>query len=421
MRRLLLSEDVPLRTTRMLGDYAEDAPLGRVYGDLTASRFKLLRLADDRFFCADHPMEMTGLYVGKEATKGYQQALESDSLGNTWTEVRTAAPVPVGVEVSGVGRGFRDPTTGLLLQNPADIVADLMRICGRAEDWSALRAETSRAGIVVARHVGTVQSLRAQVDEILQSVAVIWTPGMARMYPTSAEPVPIFDLEPGEVSDFEVTATAADTADILRIAYDVCDATGMAQASIELTASPARYGGLVKEVTYAWLRTPVNAEAVGRAVLSRLAGERYAVKCNSTRKMLRAGMWVRPLAHPEWPLDGDPVSMVLGAEIDQSTNSVRLTGETVLSVPTITVTAHSIALPDTSSGFLEVAERNGVATFTVFDQDRKALTGARISLDGGQPKTTDGRGQVAFAYTPGEHELALEAPGKVSQVLTVTL
>ena len=40
---LLLSELLPLRTTRELGDYSVDAPLPHRLGDFRKARFKLLR------------------------------------------------------------------------------------------------------------------------------------------------------------------------------------------------------------------------------------------------------------------------------------------------------------------------------------------------------------------------------------------
>ena len=44
---LLLSELLPLRTTRMLGDYAVDAVLAQRFGDLTRARFPLVQLTPD--------------------------------------------------------------------------------------------------------------------------------------------------------------------------------------------------------------------------------------------------------------------------------------------------------------------------------------------------------------------------------------
>jgi hypothetical protein len=93
--------------------------------------------------------------------------------------------------------------------------------------------------------------------------------------------------------------------------------------------------------------------------------------------------------------------------------------------PTVSITSHSVALDSLTGEALEIAQRNGSVTFTVYDADRRGLQGARVSLDGGGPRTTDARGQVSFAYTttatPTQHEIAIEAPGKVAQSLTILL
>lgn len=422
--RLLLSDPVPLRTARMLGNYRDDLVLPLVYGDLTEARFPTIRLADDRFLTADHPMEITAAYIGDRVTQGWQQAFDSDGQGHTWTELRLAAKAPADAVVTVAGRGKRNQKTNELLTNPADVVQDFLAICGRDEDWSALRAEASRLGLRVAGRIAQALVIRAQLDEILQSVGVIWTRGMARVYPTSEAPAPVLDLHGPEFSDVDVRASVADAADILRIAYDRCDATGRMQKHIELTASPERFGGVVKDVSYPWLRTPANAEAVGRPVLTRLAGERYNVMFKSRRSEIRPGMWVRPIAHPEWPLpgDGDPTIMVLGMELDGSKGSVSVAAaETVISAPIITVTSHSVAVPDTLGAQIDVAFVHGVATLTITDTDGRPVVDAFVALDGGPPKRTDALGQVSFVAKAGEHVLAVSAEGKQSVALGILL
>lgn len=67
--RLLLSEALPLRTTRTLGDYAEDAVLPERFGDLTAARFPLIRLSDTEWLAAAHAMEIADVFVDDELTE----------------------------------------------------------------------------------------------------------------------------------------------------------------------------------------------------------------------------------------------------------------------------------------------------------------------------------------------------------------
>lgn len=421
---LLLSELLPLRTTKALGDYSEDVVLPEVFGDLTASPFPLIRLTDSRFFAADHPMEVTEVYVDRQTVADWAYLLQSDDAGRTWTEVHFAAPVPVGSVASAAGRGRLDDRTGELIANPADVLRRATEIAGRSDDWSAFRAECSALGLTVAGRFATSISIKAQIDAVMQSIGGIWSHGVARLYPSAADPLPILDLDAEEcdIPEGGVTANLTDTADVLRIGYDWSDASGRPQHYIELTASPQRYGGVVKEVSYPWLRTPANAEAIGRGVLQRLAGERYAVQFLTTRSSIRPGQWVRPVANPGWPLSGDdPVVMVLQTEIDPDSVMVRAIGETTIGTASVTVTAHSLALPDTVEAGIDVAVRDGVATFTITDASGRPIAGARVALDGGAPRSTNAQGKVSFPATAGVHELAVEATGYVPFSLLVTL
>ena len=72
---LLLSETLPLRTTRMLGDFAEDEVLPQRFGDLRHSRFRLIKLSLTEWFAADHPMPISNVYIDDEETDGWAQEL----------------------------------------------------------------------------------------------------------------------------------------------------------------------------------------------------------------------------------------------------------------------------------------------------------------------------------------------------------
>lgn len=415
---LLLHEPLPLRSTRMLGDFADDRPLAQRYGDLTRARFRCLRLSDVEFFVADHPFTVTGVFVADERTLAYEAALDRDDDGHTWTVVRFSAPVPPDAVVSATGRGKLDPVSGALIENPADIMADLLRLAGKSDAFPAMRAQAAAEGLRLAGSIDAATSIRAALDEVARSAGAMWIPGASVLYPSTDVGGPIIDLERTDVVGLDTpTATLDDTADELRIAYDRADVTGRAQHSMALSASPKLYGGVAADVFLPWLRIPANAETVGRRLLQRMAGRRYAVPLTVRRTNIRPCQRVRIVNHPAWHIDSDadPVAMILDARIEPGAGSSALTGEVLLSTPTVTVTAHSVGLTDTSEGGADVEFRNGVATFTIRDEDGKPLMRARVTLDGGDPKLTDERGQVSFATVAGPHELLIEREGYATQ------
>lgn len=420
---LLLSEPLPLRTTRMLGDFAVDAPLAHRFGDLTQTRFKLPRLTSTKFFAADHVMEITDAFIDDEKTLGWEVATEQDDKGHIWTVVNFAAAVPADAVASASGRGKRNPATNALLENPGEIMEYVARtICGRDDTFIDLRAECAAAAIVLAGSVDTVMPIRAQLDEIAYSAGAIWTPGASRLYPTSSIAPPVEELSKMEAAGLEPLATLIDTADVLRLTYDHDDATGKPAHYIELTASPQRFGGVVAERELKWVRTPANAEAIGRRMLERMAGERYAVAMNTSRVDLRPCAWIKLVAHPEWWRDGaDPTLMVLAVDVTPDSAAAKISTEVLLSKPTITVTAHSVAVPSTTGAGIDVSYDRGVATFTITDKDSKPIVDARVSIDGGVAKRTDARGKVSFTVGRGKHKLAAEAPGYTPFEIEVVL
>lgn len=422
---LLLYEQLPLRSTRQLGDFAEDAPLAHVYGDLTKARFPLRRISATRGHAADHPMEITGAGSGSLRTDSWQAVIEPDRTGHVCTFVDFGAPVPSDDMMWAYGRGKRDPIDNTLIANPGNVLANIAAIGGRTDLFQGLREESAAAGILLAGRVAESKSIRAWLDVPAQSAGAIWAPGMSRRYPG---PVSGYVLELDKMTTSlasDPSAAVEDTADILRIAYDWCDATDKPQRYIELTANPQRFGGVVKELAAPWLRTPANAVTVGTPILQRLAGERYDVPLNSSQTTIRPGQWLK-LTHPAWPFSGAaPVLMALSVNVNRAARAVEISSEWQRTTPDVSVTAHSVGLDDLSGDRLEVTARSGSVTFTVYDENNRGIQGARVSLDGGQPKTTDARGQVSFPFVAGAvkvlHEIVIEAAGRGTQKLFIPL
>ena len=151
----LLSEDLPLRMSRVLGDFAENKPLPHRYGDLSEARFPLIKMTASKWFAADHPMTITQVFVDAEETAGWNFETESDGSGQSWTVVNLAAPAPADAEVSACGTGKRHPDSGALIDNPADIYRHSAARGPHvllAEFTRRMRGGGSAAGRIAGRH-----------------------------------------------------------------------------------------------------------------------------------------------------------------------------------------------------------------------------------------------------------------------------
>lgn len=420
---LLLYELVPLRTSQELGDFATAFVLAHRYGDLSNARFNLDAMSTTKYFVADHPMVVTSVFVNNTVTQGWSYTTESDGKGNTWTVVNLSNATISGDVVSACGIGKLNPDTGELLTNPAEIIEDIERICGNETlGWGQLRAEAAAAGIVLAGCITAVQSIRAQIDEVTGSAGAIWSLGISRLYPTDTVTGLLKVLEKSVVSAVVPSADLTDTADILKLSYDFNYATGSPQRYIQFEASPKRYNGIEFDLTLPWLRQSANAELIGRRLLQRLAGKRVDVAFNSTDPVIE-GDWVKLVSVPEWSFQsyGDPIIMVTESDTTPGDNEIACIGETVIEYPQIVITAHTIAIPSTTDGGADVVYQNGVATFTFTIPGGGPAKGARCSVDGGAPKTTDDQGKVAFQLAVGPHTVAVEAVGYTPMQFTVDL
>lgn len=418
----LYAEPIPLRTTRMLGDFASDVVLPHRWGDLSSSRFKLIRLSPTRYFVADHYMTVDKVYVEDERTDAWEVRLERDDKGNVWTELEMGAEIDQSADVSATGKGKLNPVTGLLMENPADIMEDVLRVSGIPGSFPDLRAQAAAEGLRFAGSVTVMDPVQSVLDEIAMSAGAMWTPSTSRLYPSNS-PTPVFDLDPAVAGGFsDLEADLDDTADTLRIRYAVADATEKAQKHIELSASPKLYGGIVRELDLPWLQVPANAETVGRRILGRMAGRKASVSFTVQRHDIRPGHDVRLVNNPGWfGSSSDPVVTVLGVEISADFGATEIQGETILSTPTIEVTAHSLALPDTTEGGVDFEFKDGVLTFTVKYEDGKPMPQVKATLDGREFRYTDDKGQVSFRTTTGPHILILERDGFGAQQIEFNL
>lgn len=426
---LLLHEDLPLRSTRMLGDFADDRVLPHRYGDLRRTRFNVIELARSTWFAADHAMEVTAVQINDESTDSWVQEIRSDEEGHTWTVVLLAAPPPPDARVTASGFGKRDPRTGRLLENPADIMEDILRIAGRTETFPQLRAEAAAEGLLLAGSLDETKSITAWLDTIAYNSGGVWTPGLARLYPISVVTGTVTELDRFAAVSVVPTSDIEDTCDVLRLKYNRDESNDRALAYVELSARPHSFGGIGEEVFLPWVRTASNAESIGRRMLARMGGRTFLVTMQGIGEdgsAVRPCEWVRLVSHPGWPFDAsDPVLMTLAVSVDPDRRQNEMTLEHVAASPAIVVTAHSVAVPFEIGAGVDIAIANGIATIGVTDDDGKPLADAWVSLDNGVAKKTNAQGKVQFEVRPStpprKHKLEISAPGMATLVLDIYL
>jgi hypothetical protein len=124
-RPRLLSDPLPLRASTDLPSYRADALLPWVYGTVT-----LAPLAWDEagleWLLADHPIAAVHRVTLEGAEiDGWALVQPLDATGHTVALLRLTSPAGTAPAVSLSGR--MHPTTGAVIQHPADIADDLLR------------------------------------------------------------------------------------------------------------------------------------------------------------------------------------------------------------------------------------------------------------------------------------------------------
>lgn len=417
---LLLSEDLPLRTSAALGDYSEDAILPVIYGDLSQSAVPLVKLSETEYLAADHPATVTAVFVDGQETKGWAASTQTDITGHAYCQITLAAPPEQGAEITAAMQGKRHATTGALLEHPADILQDLLAIAGKSWNLSSLKSELP--GVRIAGRLDKVQSVRAGLDEITRSCGIVWAERFAASYPASAG-VSVASLDAGSATVTSISASIQDAAYRLQIAFDYHPAKSAFAQYMELSARPSPFGAAdapMAKIEAPWLRQPADALALGKRLLARLAMQRASIEID-TGKPVYVGDWLT-LTNPALPVDGPQALMALSLETQPGKPGRRISGEISWGeTPIITLDHHARAIRPKSEGGIDVAYSNGIATFTILGPDSKPLPNALVALDNGAPKKTNAQGKVSFEAKPGSHVIAVEADGYLPFELEVTL
>jgi hypothetical protein len=417
---LLLYEDLPLRTSAALGDYTEDAILPVVYGDLSQSAVPLVKLSETEYLAADHPATVTAVYVNEQETKGWDFCTQTDITGQSYCKVTLAAPPEKGATITASMRGKRNAITGALIEHPADILQDLLALAGKTWDLSRLKMELP--GVRIAGRLDKAQSVRSWMDEIAKSCGVVWAERFAAAYPYSTG-VHVTELNVKNCQISSISASIQDAADRLQIAFDYHAAKGAFAQYMELSAKSSPFGmsgAPMAKLEAPWLRQPADALALGKRLLTRLAGQRAAITLD-TGTVLNVGDWFG-ISHPSLPVSGTLSMMALSLETSPGKPDRRIGGEIYWGeAPTITLDHHARAIRPKAEGGVDVAFKNGIATFTILGPDGKPLPNALVAMDNGAPKKTNAQGKVSFEANSGAHTIAVEADGYVPFTFEVTL
>ncbi|MEN9437899.1 MAG: hypothetical protein RIR09_2554 [Pseudomonadota bacterium] len=409
---LLLTDALPLRRATDLPKYRADAAsryLPWVFGRATLAPVPL-DLTGQEWLIADHPVvAVDRVTVAGKATTGWALQQRLDATGHAVSVLRLAQPTtkdPVAVTVA----GRRHPVTGALLSTPGGIVRELMRLCAHADAAQAWGGLDEHYGqIELGLVIDQAQTLRAAIANVIEPLQATWSPGVVTPR-TPGAPVAVL----GVVNTHTISARADITtlATVARVVYAHDWAAGAARGALRLAAPDAlaRWGERVVDLELPAVRRARDALAFATAALADRARTQWSVSAEVDARVgaLRAGQTLE-LAHPHVPAG---LALVTAVVHDREKAQLQITATLYTeAAPRIALQRRNAAIDPAAAAETVVNYRDGVATFTVSDDQGNPLAGATVTLDGLHSATTDAAGRVQFKTPRGAHTLTVSMPG----------
>lgn len=409
---LLLTDKLPLRSASDLPHYRADVAeryLPWVFGRATLAPVPI-DLNGQEWIIADHPVtEVTRVTVAGKVTTGWQLQQRLDVTGHAIAVLRLAQPTvtePVAVTVA----GRKHPVTGALLATPGEVVRELMRLCGHTEEagsWAGLDEHYGQ--IELGLVFDTPKTLREALASIIEPLHAVWLPGWAA--PRSPG-VPVAVLDVSNTNTISARADNTTLATVARVAYAHDWAVGAQRGSLRLAAPDAlaRWGELVVDIDLPAVRRARDALSFATARLADSARATWIVTADVDARIgpLRAGQTVE-LGHPHAPA-GRALLTVVALDREQALLQITAT-LFVDAAPRIEMQRRNTAIDAAASAESSVTYRDGVATFTVLDDQGNPLANAAVTLDGLYTSNTSATGKVQFKTPRGPHTLSVRMPG----------
>jgi hypothetical protein len=421
---MLLSDEIPLRSSTDINQYRDGAFIPWVYGDLSNSPQSIVQLSDTLFIYADGAARVVGVQIDGQETVGFNARVESDTSGKLATFIELAAPLPTGAQITATGYGYVSERNGALIDNPADVLDDIFKRCAYVANLrmvsglSRLRSESAKEGLTIGGRVTSRETLRAKINEIMRSIGGGWCTENFWLHPSDEvfTPPPLTmenRLLEGRVQS--VQAKAQNSFSRVAIEFDDQSYASKNRQALTYAVRPSFDDrAITVRLLAPWLRTERAAAAVAKRMLRRGAARVFEVVIDESLvdEPLRIGE-VFATASPRLPESGLQWLTVIAAPRLGRRSS--LTCELVLPIAgqVFDIVSRTTASGATQLPAFEVSSEGNQHTITVYDATGKPVKNARVSIDGAPPLLSNAQGKVTFTAARGRHVAYVELPGKL--------
>lgn len=405
-----LGELLPLRQSTVWEGFREARTVPLRYGSTLGACLQV----DDtrRLWCwADHAVvsidavRVAGTDVGNWV---WRNAL--DSTGRVVALVEFDGPIDEGVEVTATGRGKPHPTSGALMESPADVVWDLLANgAGQTVDegdFSAFRVATT--SLPVGGSFVEPITVRDAVRQVCSSVGALFSsPARCVLFPPVVTPTSLFTVE----ARHGLTADAAldPVVTRLRVEFALEDQTPTQAMEFSAPGALQQFGERPTDLVLPFVAKPRVAAAVAKRYLEQWARPTWSISASDLERVLGVGDGVT-LSHPDSPASG--VHLVIGREVNldrrRSTVSLRVP---VGSVPTVSLVRQSARSGPAEYPSVAIQTLGTERVITLKEADGTPIAGAQVTIDGKVVRESDSLGRVTipgYLLPVGEHEFVIK-------------
>lgn len=425
----LATDLLPLRSTAEWGEYVNIQTIPEVIGDCSNKFCRTIPYDVDGFeHCfSNGRAEVTAIQIDGQATLEFSFDVIRDRADRSITIIRLPAALAEGSLLTASGLGARKPTTGELIENPADVVEYyIVERSGKlipAAQLDKLRLQCNAQNVRVAHQMNAPMTLAAMLNDLAQAVGMAWTYGAWQLFPLATSRR-VYDFEyenfADDGEDFELAL--ANNFNVVKINFLFHPALNDFARSLTVKADSHFFSeDKALEIDSQWLSSDLAAFEYASRLTAFLS--RYVVAAFFTLKadsefVVRLGEY-HGLLHPRLPFPDIAPSLFYGVVPGEADFQISALVEGPVAFSTrLLLDATRLATPQL--GGVQQAEDEGTVTLTIFDENNDIAPGALVSLDNGQTKVADAAGQVIFTNVePGLHTVTWLIEGFDAQSLQI--
>ena len=274
-----LSDDLPLRTTADWGRFesVQTIPVG--FGRVCSVGIAYNQRRTEFVFLDGVNGAVESVTVNDEPFDAWEADQVFDNTDKPMTLVRTNEPIDGVIKIC--GNGMLGTSSGKALVNPADVIGHALTLSGFTHDLAEFRTECAKRGLEIAGLFAGGKTGRAQVQEIAESIGVIWSAASDRFAAFHPGTLSSSLAAVDKLGEFQAKYDRGRIYNVARIKFDFDHSAGDYRqvVQMEVKSSIAVYGRIVHEIEAPWLFRTSDAERLCTRLLQHYSRALWTMTC----------------------------------------------------------------------------------------------------------------------------------------------